>query len=138
MKISKIADVSEYIATFPAPVRAKLKKIRAIVRKNAPGALEKMSYGMPAYSLNGVLVYFNAFEKHIGIYIMPSAIPHFQKEIAGYSTSKGTIRLPLEGRLPEGLIARIVRFRVKENAAKKNQSAASYHRAKKKARKSKV
>ena len=129
--MSKIQDVKTYIASFPAPVRTKLKKIREIVLKNAPGVAEKMSYGMPGYSLNGVLFYFNAYENHIGIYAMPSAIVHFKDEIAPYPTSKGTIRLPLKGTLPSGLIAKIIRFRVKENAAKKG-GAMAYHRAKKK------
>lgn len=111
--------VAEYIALHPPKVQKKLKKIRSIIRKNAPDALEKISYGMPGYIYLGMLIYFAAYKNHIGLYAMPSAIIHFQKKLTGYRLSKGTIQLPIDAAVPELLLAQIVKFRVKENVAKK-------------------
>lgn len=122
MKINKnIKTVPEYIAGFPAPVQSKLKKIRSIVRKCAPEAIEKIGYGMPAYSYQGMLLYFAAYKAHIGFYAMPSSIIKFEKQLSKYETSKGAIRFPLDKPLPEALLAKIVKFRVKENIEKKKR-----------------
>lgn len=115
------ASVSDYLKAFPAPTRKLLKQLRALIRKAAPGAVEKMSYGMPAYALNGVLAYFAGYERHIGLYAMPSAIRKFAKELAKYETSKGTVRFALDRPLPGSLITRIIKFRVKENATRKKK-----------------
>lgn len=111
------ASVDDYIAGFEPEVRAVLRKMRAIIRKAAPGAEEKISYGMPTYGLKGTLVHFAAFEKHISFFPTPSGIERFGKELAKYGTSKGTVRFPLGTPVPYGLIARIVKYRVKENTA---------------------
>lgn len=119
MNKSKAKTVDEYIASFSKPVQIKLKTIRKIVKKNAPDALEKIGYGIPAYNYLGMLLYFAAYEKHIGLYAMPSTVVHFEKQLAKYSTSKGTIRFEIDKALPEALITKIVKFRVKENFDKK-------------------
>jgi uncharacterized protein YdhG (YjbR/CyaY superfamily) len=112
-------DVDAYIAGFKPEVRAVLRKIRATVRKAAPEAEERISWGMPAYAQDGMLTFFAAFEKHVSIFPGPEGIEKFKRELASYGTSKGTVRFPLGTAVPYGLIARIVKFRVKANAARK-------------------
>lgn len=111
-------SVEAYIAGFPPEVRAVLRKMRATIRKAAPGAEEKIGYGMPAYALEGPLVYFAGFAKHLSFFPTSSGVEGFRKELAAYETSKGTVRFPLGTRVPYGLIARIVEFRVNENKAR--------------------
>ncbi len=107
--------IDEYIAGFAPDVREKLQKIRETIRKAAPGAEEKIAYRMPAFTLNGNLVYFAAFKNHIGFYPIPSGIARFEKELAPYKKAKGSIQFPLDRPIPYALITRIVKFRAKEN-----------------------
>jgi uncharacterized protein YdhG (YjbR/CyaY superfamily) len=119
-----IRSVDEYIAAAPDAVRGALASLRATIRAAAPGAVEKISYQMPAFSLEGNLVYFAAFKGHIGFYPTSSGIAAFKSELSAYETSKGAVRFPLDEPLPLGLIARIVKFRAAENAKKaKSRSA---------------
>jgi len=113
-KISNPID--EYIKNSPDNVRKRLILIRQIVKKAAPKAEETINYRMPAFKMNGkYLVFFAGFNKHIGFYPTPSAIPKFRNELSKYKTSKGAIQFPLDKPLPVSLITRIVKFRVKEN-----------------------
>ena len=110
-----VQNVDEYIARFPSNTQKLLKQLRATIRKAAPQAEETISYQMPAYNLYGKVVYFAAYEKHVGFYPMPSAIENFKKILAEYQTSKGTIQFPLDKPLPLALISKITAFRVKQN-----------------------
>jgi uncharacterized protein YdhG (YjbR/CyaY superfamily) len=110
--------IDVYIRTFPKTVQVKLQQLRRIVAKAAPGAEERISYRMPAFFLNGVLVYFAAFTRHIGLYPTSSGIEAFKNELTGYKSSKGAVQFPLDEPLPADLIRRMVRFRVKENTRK--------------------
>lgn len=118
VKTIPLNTVDGYIATFPPAVREQLETLRTIIRKTAPKAEEVISYKMPAYKLDGMLVYFAGYEKHIGFYPMPSAIAAFSKEIAGYKSAKGSVQFPVNKPLPVKLIAAMVKFRVQENSAK--------------------
>lgn len=111
-------NIDDYIAGFPAEIRERLAKVRDTIRKAAPKAEEKISYGMPAFMLNGVLVYFAAFKNHIGFYPRNTAIRKFKKELAPFTGAKCTVRFPFDKPIPTGLIARIVKFRVRENLKK--------------------
>jgi len=111
------ASVDDYIAGFPPEVRTVLRRIRSTVRKAAPRAVEKISWGMPAYSLDGMLTFFAAFKDHVSIFPGPEGIEKFKKELAPYGTSKGTVRFPFGTPVPYGLIGRIIKFRVTENQA---------------------
>lgn len=111
-------SIDEYINTFPEEVQVKLEKIRQTVRKAAPKAEEVISYQMPTFRLNGILVHFAAFTNHISFFPTPSAIVAFKKELSSYETSKGTIKLPNDKPIPVDLITEIVKFRVKENLEK--------------------
>jgi uncharacterized protein YdhG (YjbR/CyaY superfamily) len=110
-------DFNEYAADFPPKVRAILRKVRATIRKAAPGAEEKISYGIPAFTLDGNLVYFAAFKNHIGFY-PPVRDAKLKKEAAIYAGEKGNLRFPLDQPIPYPLVARIVKARVRENSAK--------------------
>jgi uncharacterized protein YdhG (YjbR/CyaY superfamily) len=111
--------IDEYIKTFPADIQKILEKIRQTVRKAAPEAQEAISYQMPTFKLNGNLVHFAAFKDHIGFYPVPSGIEAFRKELSPYIKGKGTIQFPLDKPIPYDLVEKIVKFRVKENLAKK-------------------
>ena len=109
-------DIDEYIAGFPTDVQERLEKIRMTIRKAAPEAEEKISYQIPTFTLKGkYLIYFAAFQKHIGLYPAPRGIEKFKKELSLYEGGKGTVRFALDKPIPFGLIKRIVKFRVKEN-----------------------
>jgi uncharacterized protein YdhG (YjbR/CyaY superfamily) len=112
------STIDEYIAGFPPEVQAILQKIRLTIRKAAPGAQETISYQMPTFTLHGNLVHFAAFKNHIGFYPTPTGTEKFQKELATYKGGKGSVQFPLDQPIPYGLIAKIVKFRVKENSAK--------------------
>lgn len=120
MKMNQTAPVSvdAYIAGFPEDIQAVLQKIRATIRKAAPGAQERISYHMPAFTLDGILVYFAAYKTHIGFYPGSKGIDEFKDELSRYDCAKGTVRFPSGSPIPYGLIARIVKFRVNENRRK--------------------
>jgi uncharacterized protein YdhG (YjbR/CyaY superfamily) len=108
------ATIDEYIAAFPPEIRSILQKIRTTIRKAAPAAAEKISYQMPAFTLNGSLVYFAAFKKHIGFY-PPVRDETLRAEAAIYAGEKGNLRFPLDQPMPYALIGKLVLARVKEN-----------------------
>ena len=108
-------NIDEYIADCPLHFQDKLKEMRAIIAKAAPGAGEKISYRMPTFYLNGPLVFFAAQKNHIGFYPTPSGVEAFKEDLVGYKTSKGAIQFPIDKPVPRQLVSRIVRFRVKEN-----------------------
>lgn len=123
MKGIAAKNVDEYIALQPPEVQEILKKLRQAIKKAAPQAEEGISYTMPAYKYHGVLVYFGAYKTHIGFYPTGNGIAAFKKELSAYEGSKGTVRFPLNKPLPLGLISKIVKYRVKENLAKKARPA---------------
>ena len=116
----KPKDIAEYIAGYPYEIQQLLNLMRETIRNAAPEAIEKISYGMPTFFLNGNLVHFAICKNHIGFYPTPTGIIAFQKELAIYKTSKGAIQFPMDKPLPLALISEIVKFRVVENMSKKN------------------
>ena len=117
MKTSKknFSGIDEYISAFPPDVQNILNQIRAAIKKAAPKSVEVISYGMPAFKQNKVLVYFAVSKNHIGFYPTPNPIVVFKKELEGYKTSKGAIQFPLDKKIPLTLISKITKFRVKED-----------------------
>jgi uncharacterized protein YdhG (YjbR/CyaY superfamily) len=111
-------SIDEYIRTFPKDVQDKLQALRKTIRKAAPSAEETISYGIPTFDLDGHLVHFAAYKKHIGFYPTSSGVHVFKKELSIYKTSKGTVQFPVGKPLPLALVSKIVRFRVSENNAK--------------------
>jgi uncharacterized protein YdhG (YjbR/CyaY superfamily) len=122
------SSIDEYIATFPADVRAILQELRAAIKAAAPQAEEKISYQMPTFYLKGNLVHFAAHKKHIGFYPAPSGIEAFQQELSAYKGSKGAVQFPIGELLPLELVGRIVKFRVRENLEKAAQKKGRSHR----------
>jgi uncharacterized protein YdhG (YjbR/CyaY superfamily) len=117
-------NVDEYIAGFPGAVQTLLQKVRATIRRAAPDAVEKISYRIAGYFLDGKqLIYFAGFQRHIGLYPAPRGAEEFRAELAAYAGGKGTVQFPLDKPLPLGLIRRIVLFRAKENLAKAKAKA---------------
>jgi uncharacterized protein YdhG (YjbR/CyaY superfamily) len=112
-------SIDEYIHSFPEPVQAKLTELREAIRAQAPQALEKISYQIPTFYLNGNLVHFAAYAKHIGFYPTSSGIAAFKTKLSKYKSSKGAVQFPIEEPLPTNLIKSIVKFRVAENLMKK-------------------
>jgi uncharacterized protein YdhG (YjbR/CyaY superfamily) len=96
-----------------------MEKMRKAIKEEAPQATEAISYQMPTFKLNGNLVHFAAYKKHIGFYPTPSAIEAFREKLSSYKTSKGAIQFPIDKSLPIDLIKDMVKYRVKENTAKK-------------------
>lgn len=109
------ATIDDYIAAFPLDVQSVLKKVRSMVQKAAPKAQEKISYRMPAFALDGVLIYFAAFKKHIGIFPPVRGNQKLNKELARYRGAKGNLRFPFDEPIPYELIGRIIKCRLKEH-----------------------
>ncbi len=114
-----IKSVDDCIATYPPSTQKLMKQVRATIKKAAPKAEELISYGMPAYKLNGkALVYFAGYKNHIGFYATPTGHREFKTELAKYKQGKGSVQFPIDEPMPLKLIEKIVKFRVKENNAK--------------------
>jgi uncharacterized protein YdhG (YjbR/CyaY superfamily) len=118
MNQSVPANFEQYLLNNPKKIQERLQKIRLLVKKIAPESVEKISYGMPAFTFHGMLIYFAAHTKHIGFYPLPSAIIAFKEELTRYKTARGSIQFPHNEPLPLKLIEQIIAFRVAENAMK--------------------
>jgi uncharacterized protein YdhG (YjbR/CyaY superfamily) len=117
MQKAKVVDA--YIAQFPKDVQVVLKKMRTIVHKSAPTAEESISYGLVGYKLAGKpLVYFGGWREHVGFYATPSGNLAFKKELAPYKGAKGSVKFALSEKIPYPLIAKMVKYRVKEEKAR--------------------
>ncbi|HTL82238.1 MAG TPA: DUF1801 domain-containing protein, partial [Bacteroidia bacterium] len=110
--------VDNYIAALPPKQKAVMKTVRATIKKAAPKATELLSYGMPAFKLDGMLCYFSALKNHYSLFPMRSGVTNFLPKLKKYSTSAGTIRFSYDEPVPVKLITEIVKFRVKENKQK--------------------
>jgi uncharacterized protein YdhG (YjbR/CyaY superfamily) len=118
-KKKQVGTIDEYIAVFPKQIQDILQELRQTIKEAAPQAQEAISYQIPTFKLNGILVHFAAFKDHIGFFPTPSGVAAFKEELSEYETSKGTIRFPLDKPIPLDLIRKIVTYRVDENLKKK-------------------
>ncbi|MEP7129345.1 MAG: DUF1801 domain-containing protein [Chitinophagales bacterium] len=114
-KSKRSENVDAYISAFPEETQQLLQQLRAIILKAAPVAEEIISYNMPAYRQNSVLVYFAGYKNHVGFYPTSSPIRVFKDELVKFKTSKGAIQFPIDQRLPSSLINKIVKYRMKED-----------------------
>jgi uncharacterized protein YdhG (YjbR/CyaY superfamily) len=117
----KFQTIDEYRDSFPKNVQSMLERMRSVISKAAPSAEETISYQMPAFWFNGILVYFAAWKDHLGFYPTSKPIEVFKKELKRYEITKGAIHFPLDKPLPARLIQTIVRFKVKENLKRSKQ-----------------
>lgn len=116
---SNVTTIDEYIANSPKQTQPILQELRKAIREAAPQATETISWRMPTFKLNGYLVHFAVYKKHVGFYPAgTSAIEAFRDQLTEYKTSKAAVQFPLDKPLPVDLIKAMVRFRVKENLAK--------------------
>ena len=118
---SKPQTVEEYVAALPSDARSAFEQVRAAVRKAAPLAEERMSYRMPTFFQNGVVVHIGAFKQHIGLFPPVRGDATLEKALVKYVGEKGNLRFPLDEPMPLALITRIVKHRVKQNAARKTR-----------------
>lgn len=114
----KPETVEEYIDGFTGETRQRLEKMRSTILRAAPSIVEVISYGMPGYRRDRVLVWFAGFKNHTGFYPGVQGIVRFKKELSKYKSAKGSVQFPHDEPLPSALIARIVKFRVRENSGK--------------------
>jgi uncharacterized protein YdhG (YjbR/CyaY superfamily) len=115
-------SVDEYVYGIPEGARESFAKLRAAIGSAVPAtATETISYNIPAFAQDGVLVWFAAFSKHCSLFPTASIIGEFRDELKEFRVSKGTIHFPLDKPLPAALIKKIVRLRIKqkENAKAK-------------------
>jgi uncharacterized protein YdhG (YjbR/CyaY superfamily) len=114
-------NIDEYVARCPKEVQRLLVQMRRTIRRAAPQAKEKISYGIPTFFWNGNLVHFAAFKTHIGFYPTSSGIAAFRQELSAYKSSKGAVQFPMDKPLPLHLVSRIVSFRLNEQLTKKGK-----------------
>ncbi len=115
-------DVDAYLAGVLEPARSTLNKMRAAIRSAVPSeATEVISYQMPAFRHNGVLVWFAAFSDHCSLFPTAAVIEKFKNELKPFSTSKGTIHFPTNKPLPTALIKKLVKARVAQNESKRRR-----------------
>ena len=114
-KVAKTPD--EYLASVPEPARSTLQHVRKVIWSVVPKeTTEVISYRIPMFKFNGMLVGYAAFKDHCSLFPTGSGVlDRFEKELKGYRTSKGTIQFPPDKPLPDSLIKRIVKARVAEN-----------------------
>ena len=115
-------NVDEYLAGVPEPARSTLNKVRAAIRSAvSPEATEAISYGIPVFKYKGPLVWFAAFSNHCSLFPTAAVIEEFKNELTGFSTSKGTIRFPVDKPLPATLLKKLVKARIAQNERKKQR-----------------
>jgi uncharacterized protein YdhG (YjbR/CyaY superfamily) len=118
MKSAPAKDVDEYLAGAPKEARATLAKLRQTIKAAAPMASEVISYQMPMYKQNGMVIGFAAFKDHCSIFPGSAVMDAHKEELKRYDTSKGTIRFPASKPLPAALVKKLVKARIKENEAR--------------------
>ncbi len=114
----KPASIDKYIAAYQPAVRTILRKIKRTISDAVPDAEETISYRMPAFKLEGVIVYFAAFTNHIGLFPPVKGDASLERAVKRYAGPKGNLRFPYDEPIPYGLIKRIVKFRAKRNLEK--------------------
>lgn len=119
----KPKNIDEYLAALDSDKRTALEKLRKTIKAAAPEAEECISYQLPAFRQNGMLVAFGATANHCAFYLMSSStVQAHEAELKGYDTSKGTIRFQADKPLPAVLVRKLVRARIAENASRRRQS----------------
>ena len=124
-KASVPKNIDDYLARVPQEARTTLEKLRQTIRAAAPKAVEVISYQMPMFKYEGMLVAFAAFKEHCSLFAGPGVIEAYKEDLERYDTSKGTIRFPASKPLPAALVKKLVKARVQENEAKASRRASA-------------
>ena len=124
-KASVPKNIDDYLARVPLEARTTLEKLRQTIRAAAPKAVEVISYQMPMFKYEGMLVAFAAFKEHCSLFAGPGVIEAYKEDLERYDTSKGTIRFPASKPLPAALVKKLVKARVQENEAKASRRASA-------------
>ena len=120
--MKKANSVDEYLESLPQDARAALNRLRKTIKAAAPEADEVISYGMPAFRQNGMLVYYAAFKDHYSLFGVSAKVRRqFSAELKPFETGKGTIHFTPERPLPTHLVTRIVKARVAENSSRQSK-----------------
>ena len=120
----QFTTIDDYISTFPMETQSILEKMRQVIQKAAPDAVETISYNIPTFDLNGKhLVFFAAWKQHISLYPTPAGDEAFQQEMAPYKRVKSTIQFPLDTPVPYDLVEKCVTLLVKEGIEKTNETS---------------
>ncbi len=115
MNTRQPGNIDEYINSQPHDWREMLQKVRETIKEAAPGAIESISYAMPAFKFRGKpLVYFALNRNHLGFYATPSANIAFREDLKEYRSSKGAVQFPLDRTIPYDLIRRMVQYKLEE------------------------
>ncbi len=119
MKMKPYSNIDEYLANFSGDARKKLDNLRGLIKEMVPEAGEKISYGIPTFTLNDkYFIYIAGYAHHVSLYPIPPGDEAFKKELAPYVAGKGTVRFPLDKPLPLPLIRKMVNFAVKQRLNK--------------------
>jgi uncharacterized protein YdhG (YjbR/CyaY superfamily) len=121
------ADVTAYIDAAEEPARSRLRTLAEAIRAEAPGAVERIAYGLATWHQGENLIHLGAFKHHVGIYPGAAAIVAFEDDLTGFKTSKGAIQVPYDAPLPVALIRRITRWRVQQAATKAALKVSKQH-----------
>lgn len=114
-------NIDEFIKRYPPQAQKLMKQLRELIHQEVPEAKEKISYGIPTFTLNGNLIHFAAYEKHIGLYPGAGPIADLKDDLRDYETAKGTVRFPIDKPLPYDLIRKLLHSAVARNQAKKKK-----------------
>ena len=118
--------VDGYLATLPEDARVALAKLRKTIKAAAPKATEVISYQIPTFKHQGMLVAFAAFEGHCGFYVMsPNVLQKHAADLKDYDLNKASIRFPASKPLPAALVTKLVKARIEENEARHREKNAS-------------
>jgi uncharacterized protein YdhG (YjbR/CyaY superfamily) len=105
--------VDEYLEATPEPQRATLGTLRATLRELLPEAVEDLSYGMPAFKVQGkAIAGYAAFKNHCSYFPHSgSVLPELAEGLVAYEWTKGTLKFPIDQALPKDLVSRLVEVR---------------------------
>ena len=116
------AAVRAYLASIPPAARSALERLRAIVRAAVPGIDSRISYGIPAFTIDGhPVIWYAAWTNHCSVYPIPAAM-RTDPALEAFRISKGTIRFTPEKPLPVSLVKKLVKAQVAQHATRQKRA----------------
>ena len=125
MAKTNFQSIDEYIAACPPETHERMQEVRAMIKKLAPEAKEKISYQIAAFELNGKnIIHFAGWKKHISLYPIPAGDEAFVQDVSKYADGKGTLKLPLDEPLPMKLVKQVIKLHLAQNLKQARLKAA--------------